>query len=292
MEAGLIQRVIDVLGGEWVAKDNHISATILKSGTMAFMGIRDAAAVIEEDDDLSSKTEPQLASLAPPPSKVDWRNNNGNYVTEIKYQGACGSCVAFAVCAMLESRVRILRNDPNLEIDLSEAHLFSCGCTNCCDTGWHNQKALKFAKKKGIGLEKDFPYKPGNQPCPKPPLSHFLKVKSYSAIKSNETRRRIIATKGPVVASMQIYDDFRNYAGGIYSHVTGSLIGHHAVCIVGYDHDDKYWIVKNSWNTSWGDNGFFKIKYDQCEIDKSFAFYDADIVFAPANLPSANNRIS
>ncbi|GJD66005.1 C1 family peptidase [Methylobacterium frigidaeris] len=291
MEASHVQKVIDVLGGEWIAKDNRISAAVLKSGTMAFMGLQNALTAVEEETKLARTTEPQMASLSPPPRKVDWRDNNGNYVTGIKYQGACGSCVAFAVCAMLEARVRILQNDPNLEIDLSEAHLFSCGCTNCCDKGWHNEKALKHARK-GIGLEKDFPYKPGNQNCPKQALSPYLKVRSYSVIKGEETRKRIIAAKGPVVASMEIYDDFRNYGGGIYSHMTGSLKGHHAVCIIGYNDDDKYWIVKNSWDTDWGENGFFKIKYNECGIDEKFAFYDADLVLVPANLPPANNQVA
>ncbi len=43
---------------------------------------------------------------------------------------------------------------------------------------------------------------------------------------------------------MEVYDDFRTYRSGIYSHVTGSLIGYHAVCVVGYNDAEGYWIVK------------------------------------------------
>src|SRR5688500_8365488 len=62
------------------------------------------------------------------PAAMDWRNNGGNFVTSIKDQQNCGSCVSFATCATIESRIRIVCRNAALAVDLSEAHLFFCGC--------------------------------------------------------------------------------------------------------------------------------------------------------------------
>jgi C1A family cysteine protease len=69
------------------------------------------------------------------------------------------------------------------------------------------------------------------------------------------------------VTCFSVYADFFNYHTGIYHHVSGSLQGGHCVCCVGYDDVKRCWICKNSWNTSWGDSGFFNIAYGQVGID-------------------------
>lgn len=57
------------------------------------------------------------------------------------------------------------------------------------------------------------------------------------------------------------------YHSGVYHHVSGTSVGGHCVCCVGYDDHDKFWICKNSWGPSWGDGGFFKIGYGEVGID-------------------------
>jgi len=63
-----------------------------------------------------------------------------------------------------------------------------------------------------------------------------------------------------------------NYKSGIYTHVSGRQEGGHAVKIVGWGHDKDlgwdYWICANSWNTDWGEDGFFRIKFDDCGINE------------------------
>ena len=72
-------------------------------------------------------------------------------------------------------------------------------------------------------------------------------------------------------ANSLVYADFLNYKSGVYRHTTGSALGGHAVKMVGWGVEDgtKYWLVANSWNTHWGDNGFFKILRgeDECGIE-------------------------
>jgi len=62
-----------------------------------------------------------------------------------------------------------------------------------------------------------------------------------------------------------------SYSSGVYYHVTGAVEGGHAVKIIGWGHDDAsgldYWLVANSWNTTWGEQGFFRIKQGDSGID-------------------------
>ena len=74
-----------------------------------------------------------------------------------------------------------------------------------------------------------------------------------------------MVTKGPVTAAFTVYEDFVNYKSGVYKHVTGSALGGHAVKIIGYGID--HWIVVNSWNETWGDEGTFRIAFGECGID-------------------------
>ncbi|CAJ0605160.1 unnamed protein product [Cylicocyclus nassatus] len=66
---------------------------------------------------------------------------------------------------------------------------------------------------------------------------------------------------GPFQAAFIVYDDFRYYKSGVYVHKYGKEAGGHAVKIIGWgvENEVKYWLVSNSWNSDWGDNGYFKI---------------------------------
>lgn len=72
---------------------------------------------------------------------------------------------------------------------------------------------------------------------------------------------REIQKHGPVQAALSVYADFVNYKSGVYQHTTGDYLGGHAIKIIGWgtENGTPYWLVSNSWNTDWGDKGFFKI---------------------------------
>jgi len=96
---------------------------------------------------------------------------------------------------------------------------------------------------------------------------------SYS-IGSDQTQiMQEIMTNGPVEAAFTVYADFESYNGGVYTHVTGDYLGGHAIKILGWGVDSAtstpYWLVANSWNEQWGENGFFRIKRgsDECGIE-------------------------
>ena len=80
-----------------------------------------------------------------------------------------------------------------------------------------------------------------------------------------------IQTNGPVEAAFSVYEDFPTYKSGVYQHTSGGYLGGHAVRMIGWGEENgvKYWLIANSWNEGWGDNGLFKILRgsDECGIE-------------------------
>ena len=78
---------------------------------------------------------------------------------------------------------------------------------------------------------------------------------------------------GPVAVQFEVYEDFFGYPGGVYEHVTGLCQGEHSVTMLGWSDTDSCWICKNSWGPSWGENGWFRIKYGQCQIESGGSYW-------------------
>ena len=80
-----------------------------------------------------------------------------------------------------------------------------------------------------------------------------------------------IMTYGPVEGAFTVYADFEAYTSGVYQHTYGRYLGGHAIRIIGWgvENGQKYWLVANSWNESWGENGYFKILkgVNECGIE-------------------------
>jgi hypothetical protein len=77
---------------------------------------------------------------------------------------------------------------------------------------------------------------------------------------------------GPLICGISVYDEFSSYGQGIYSpSKTAQQIGGHDILIIGYSEIDQCWILKNSWDTTWGEKGFGKIAYGACDIDTETA---------------------
>jgi C1A family cysteine protease len=214
----------------------------------------------------------------------DWRNKDGkNWVTPVKDQGGCGSCVAFGSVATIESQARIQYNKPSWEIELSEADLFFCGAGRRCSQGWWPSYALDYAKNKGISDEGCFPYEDHDMDCNvcDNKADRYIKIGNWHEIINIDQRKEWLDKKGPMVACMAVYRDFFGYKDGVYHHEEGGLAGYHAIACIGYSEEESCWICKNSWGDDWGNNGFFKIGYGECEIDTSFAMYAVENISGP-----------
>jgi len=209
------------------------------------------------------------------PAAFDWRNVNGsNYITPIRDQGGCGSCVSFGTTAAVEGTFRVQRGNPALAVDLSEASLFFCigppsGAS--CGNGWYMSPAMDGYKNTGVPDEACFPYSGHQQACSQCAdwQNRATKITGWHTISAAADMKTWISTKGPLATCFTVYNDFFSYTSGVYSHVSGAVAGGHCVCAIGYNDAGGYWVCKNSWGTSWGESGFFRIAYGQCGIDST-----------------------
>ncbi|MEB3292392.1 MAG: C1 family peptidase [Synechococcales bacterium] len=203
------------------------------------------------------------------PAAYDLRSDG--FVTDIKDQGGCGSCVAFGTNATIEATFRRQRNNPDLKVDLSEAHLFYCYAKSenfHCGTGWYPDHALEFAKK-GVVDAACFPYTAGNQDCKLCAdwQNRLVKISGWHKISDINAMKEWLSTRGALSGCFTVYQDFFSYKSGVYRHVSGNNVGGHCISIVGYDDNADCWICKNSWGKGWGDGGYFRIAYGQCGIE-------------------------
>lgn len=94
---------------------------------------------------------------------------------------------------------------------------------------------------------------------------------SYS-VKGATNYAKEVSTNGPIAVAFSVYEDFLTYKSGVYKHKTGSYLGGHAVRLIGYGTDSEggdYWIITNSWNETWGNDGVFWISRgnNECGIE-------------------------
>jgi C1A family cysteine protease len=234
-------------------------------------------------------TATATATVAAPAASFDLRQVSGSgYITPVKDQGNCGSCVAFGSTAAVEGTLRWQTRDPNLAVDLSEAQLFYCiaiaqqGRTCAAgqpNSGWWRSGGLDAYRDIGIADDACFPYVSGNtacSPCANA-QSRLTKITGWHYLNTAADMKTWLSTRGPLVTGFTVYDDFMHYTGGVYSPTSSTSLGGHCVCAVGYDDINQCWICKNSWGTGWGEGGFFRIGYGQCGIDYNMLAVDGVI---------------
>jgi C1A family cysteine protease len=207
------------------------------------------------------------------PARFDHRDVNGrDYTTAIKDQGGCGSCVAFATVAVIETTYQRAQRNPNTGINLSEAHLFYCHAAEegrSCSNGWWPDNAFKKIKAKGIATDDKYPYTGAQQACQVQSgwQDSRANVSGHTKTSTRAKMKKWISERGSLTGCFIVYQDFFAYKSGVYRHRKGKEAGGHCVEIIGYDDSLAAWICKNSWGSDWGDNGYFKIGYGQCKIE-------------------------
>lgn len=259
-----LQSKLSRSGAGWVAGNTHVS-DLADTQIQHLLG----AQLPENFGDyfISAETSQTRA-----PRSLDWRNKDGvSYTAPVLNQGSCGSCVAFAAVTTMETQLNISRNTPASPWAFSPQHLFSCG-GGLCEKGWTLNAAASFLKTSGIPDEACFPYQSGttgkdlacSESCGTA-KERTEKIVGFSMptlfFVNNDSLKKALQ-KGPLMAVMYVYEDFLFYKQGVYKHVAGKIAGGHAVTIVGWNDDDKAWIVKNSWGEGWGENGYFRIAYN------------------------------
>jgi len=222
------------------------------------------------------------------PTSFDSRTQWAGCVGPVLDQGHCGSCWAFGAIESLQDRFCIHSNGKQ-NVTLSEQDLVSCDSTNDGCDGGQPISAWDYLKKTGAVTAACYPYEMGT--CHHPGCTEWntpqcnmtcanggnwkssktFAASAYSISSKVPSIQTEIMTNGPVEVTFAVYEDFANYQSGVYSHVSGSLLGYHAVKNVGWGtaNGTDYWIIQNSWNPTWGIEGFFWIKrgVDECGIE-------------------------
>jgi C1A family cysteine protease len=219
--------------------------------------------------------EPAVGDASCSPSMTAWSWKQ--YIAPPRSQGACGSCWAFSTLAVFEAAENIA-NGIDDELDFSEQHIVDCATNSSGDDigtcmGGYTYQVYDWLEREGAPLEKDVPYlERGDQCNAKAKVSH--KVANWGFVDSNglvpsvAKMKEAICKYGPVSSSVYVSPAFKAYTGGVFDEF-GQGQTNHAVVVVGWDDKRGAWLMRNSWGTWWGEDGYMWIKYDSNSIGRS-----------------------
>jgi cathepsin L len=232
-----------------------------------FLGLK-----VDAPGNNSSSTFLPSLNAAALPTEVDWVKNG--YVTPVKNQKSCGSCWAFSTTGALEGQY--YRKNKKL-VSFSEQQLVDCSRSygNYGCNGGLMDNAFKYIRDQGIESEADYPYTAVTNNCKYSAGKVVTKVTGFTDIKHGDEAdlQNALATVGPVsIAIDASHSSFQFYKAGVYNEKRCSSTSlDHGVLAVGYGNEngDDFWLVKNSWGTSWGVNGLIKMSRNannQCGV--------------------------
>ncbi|XP_062888081.1 procathepsin L-like [Mobula hypostoma] len=244
--------------------------------------------------DVGQEEQDEVKEVDALPSKVDWRSKK--WVTTVKghvplpfhkvcsiklrRKGRCNSCYAFSTVGALEGQLAKIKQQ---HMELSEQSITDCsannknyGCRGCLS--YH---AFECIRDHGIQTHKSYPYKAKkNNKCLFKSNKSVIRIKKFRRFMNNKDKKlvQMVADVGPISVLVHCsHSSWRFYKSGIYDNVNCDKKHiDHFVLLVGYvDQNPKsFWIVKNSWGTSWGENGYLRIikGNSMCEINFCAAY--------------------
>ncbi len=204
------------------------------------------------------------------PQSVDWRSSKK--VSPVRDQGECGCCFAFTAAAEMESQLLIKYNSP---IILSPQQIVDCDSSNNgCSGGFYVSVWQYVFSNSGWMQDSQYPYQDQQGTC-RFSASNKWNVKpgnggSTTPGTTKEAIYQYLSTHGPAAAAIDA-SQLQHYTGGVMNYGQALCPSvDHAVTLVGYSSGSStsanYYIVKNSWGSGWGENGFFRITTGSCMI--------------------------
>ncbi|XP_057973588.1 cysteine proteinase mucunain-like [Malania oleifera] len=195
------------------------------------------------------------------PDSVDWRKKGA--VVDVKDQGSCGSCWAFSTIAAVEGINKIVTGDL---ISLSEQELVDCdrSFNEGCSGGLMDYAFEFIINNGGIDSEEDYPYNAFDNVCDQfRKNAKVVTIDDYEDVPENDEKalKKAVANQPVSVAIEAGGRAFQLYQSGVFSGLCGTSLDH-GVTAVGYgtENGTDYWLIKNSWGASWGEQGYIKME--------------------------------
>jgi cathepsin X len=218
------------------------------------------------------------------PQNYWWGNVSGtNYLTVQRNQHIpiyCGSCWAFAVTSSLSDRIKIMRKAQWPDVNLSPQVIISCvdrgsGCgggdtKDAYEWIFHNNITDEtcspyqaYGHDNGLGCSAEIKCKNcmPNKGCWAQERAKIYGIEEYGAISGEAAMMNEIYQRGPITCLIAVTEELLNYTGGIFRDSTGRLADDHDISVNGWGEENgvKYWIIRNSWGSYWGEGGNFRL---------------------------------
>lgn len=208
-------------------------------------------------------------------ANYDSRTEHSGCVGSVRDQADCGSCWAFAAAETFSDNQCVQKG---LTETFSPQDLVSCDSTDNGCNGGTLTGVWDWIQTHGICSDECMPYTSGGgevASCPLTCPASGLAIErtkcdtTYNMLEDTNAIKSGIFSAGSVEVGMAVYSDLMTYSSGIYKHTTGSYLGGHAVKAIGWgvEFETNYWLIQNSWGSSWGESGYFRIDMTDTDSD-------------------------
>jgi len=233
----------------------------------------------------------QTVPVSDLPASINWTAKGA--VNPVQNQGQCGDCWSFSACGALEGQYFLTTGQSAI---MSEQNLLDCTFSygnDGCNGGAMTSAFQYVEQNKGIDASSSYPYTGTNGTCKYNSANNVGYNTGYQSVETGKelALQQAVALVGPISVGIDAgQPSFQLYRSGVYSSPKCSSVNlDHAVLCVGYGtyNGQDYWLLKNSWGTSWGMQGYMMMARNEnnmCGIATDASF--------PISFTASNNVIS